>query len=39
MIARIWSGATRTMDTDAYQQYIREGATVLHKAPRATGAY
>jgi heme-degrading monooxygenase HmoA len=26
MIARIWTGATRTKDADAYQQYMREVA-------------
>jgi hypothetical protein len=26
MIARIWVGATRTQDADAYQQYMREVA-------------
>jgi heme-degrading monooxygenase HmoA len=26
MIARIWTGATRTADADAYQQYMREVA-------------
>ena len=26
MIARIWTGATRTQDADAYQQYMREVA-------------
>ena len=26
MIARIWTGATRTADADAYEQYMREVA-------------
>ena len=26
MIARIWTGATRTTDADAYEQYMREVA-------------
>jgi hypothetical protein len=38
MIARTWSGATRIADTDAYQQYAREDATLPHQAPRATRA-
>ena len=28
MIARIWTGATGTVDADAYQQYMREVAAL-----------
>jgi hypothetical protein len=30
VIARIWTGATRTADAQAYQQYIREVALPGH---------
>ena len=37
MIARIWTGATRTVDADDYQQYMRDVAPAT-KAWRATAA-